>query len=330
MKILITGGAGFIGSHTVESLINEKNIKKILIIDNFEDGSKKNLKKVLKNKKIQIFKRDINNIKSIQKLFKNINSVIHLAALSDIVPSIESPIEYLNTNIMGTLNVLECMRKHKIKKIIYSASSSCYGNDPKVPTNENSEINTKYPYAFSKFVGEKLIQHYANVYGINYISLRLFNVYGTRSRTNSAYGAALGVFIKQKISNHPYTIIGKGNQKRDFIYVADVVDVIKKSLTTSKKNKVYNIGAGSPKSINFLVKILKGPKIFIPKRPGEPSVTHANISKVKKELNWKPKTTLENGLQKVLKNKEYWKNAPLWTRSKIRNATKYWFKYLSK
>lgn len=330
MNVLITGGAGFIGSHTAESLILNKKIKKIIIIDNLDDGSKKNLTNIIKNKKVKLYKRNINNLNSIKKFFYKIDCVIHLAALSDVVPSIENPRDYLYTNIVGTINVLECMRMQSVKNIIYSASSSCYGNSPKTPTNENSEINPKYPYAFSKYIGENIIKHYYDIYGINFVSLRLFNVYGTRSRTNSAYGAAIGVFLKQKLEGYPFTVIGNGKQQRDFIYVTDVANLIKKILTKKLKNEIYNVGASDPKSINNLVKILKGKKIFIPKRPGEPFITHANINKIKKHYSWKPNITLEKGLKKILKEKNYWKNSPLWTTNKIKRATKNWFKIMGR
>jgi UDP-glucose 4-epimerase len=328
MKILITGGAGFIGSHLTEYLISRDKIKKVVVIDNVKDGSIKNLKNVIKSKKLFFYKRDIRNFKKIQNLFKNIDVVYHLAALSDVVPSIEEPIEYLNTNIMGTVNVLESMRKHKVKKIIYAASSSCYGIPTKYPTNEMADIKPMYPYAFSKNLGEQSIQHWSKVYKIKYVSLRLFNVYGTRSRTNTAYGAALGVFLKQKLSDHPFTIIGNGKQKRDFIYISDVIEAFYLSMNKKVDNQILNIGTGNPRSVLELVNILRGKKIFIPKRPGEPDKTHANIKKIVQILNWNPKVTLEEGLEKILKNIFYWNKAPLWTKNKIKLATKNWFKYL--
>ena len=229
-KILLTGGAGFIGSHILENLIENKKIKKIVVIDHLEDGTLKNIKHLLLDKKISFHRANINNYKKIEKFFKNIDVVIHLAAMSDIVPSIIEPINYLQTNILGTLNVLEAMRKNKVKKIIYSASSSCYGLTKSYPTNEKVKIDTRYPYAFSKFIGENLLKHWSQVYKINYVSLRLFNVYGLRSRTHGAYGAALGVFLKQKISNIPLTIVGDGKQKRDFINVKDVASAFNKSI----------------------------------------------------------------------------------------------------
>ncbi len=329
MKILLTGGAGFIGSHLVDSLVGIKRIKKIIILDNIKDGSLKNLKNVLKSPKVKFYKKDIRNYKSIKDCFKKVSQVIHLAALSDVVPSIEKPIEYLNNNIMGTVNVLECMRAHKVKKIIYAASSSCYGIPKKYPTSEIDAIDPKYPYAFSKYIGEQTILHWSKVYGINFISLRLFNVYGLRSRTHGAYGAALGVFLKQKLSKKPFTVVGNGNQKRDFINARDVADAFKKSIFTKKKNLILNVGSSKPKSINYLLSILKGKKIYVPKRPGEPNMTYANIKLIKKELKWKPNISLESGINKIVQNIDYWKNAPLWNKVKIYKATKTWFKYLS-
>ncbi len=330
MKVIVTGGAGFIGSHLVELLCKKKEIKKILILDHLQDGSLKNIKNILKNKKVILKKVDIKNNKKIVRFFKDIKCVFHLAAMSDVVPSITDPKNYLETNIIGTMNILEAMRKNKVNRIIYAASSSCYGIPKKYPTNENEMINPKYPYAFSKNIGEQMIEHWSSVYNINFISLRLFNVYGTRSRTHGAYGAALGVFLKQKLSNNPYTIVGNGKQKRDFINVKDVAEVFYKSLKSSKKNKIYNVGSGKPISVNKLVSFLKGKKVFIPKRPGEPDITHANINLIKNDLNWKPKISIQDGIKEVLANINYWKKSPLWTKSKIKKATKDWFKYLKK
>jgi UDP-glucose 4-epimerase len=328
MKVIVTGAAGFIGSHVCERLAKEKKIKQITAVDHLKDGKLVNLNYVLKSKKVKFIKCDIRNRKKISKIITKHDAVIHLAALSDIVPSIENPRDYLETNINGTLNILELMRKKKIKKIIYAGSSSCYGIPSKFPTREDELIDTRYPYSFSKYIGEQMIHHWSEVYNINYISLRLFNVYGTRSRTNGAYGAALGVFLKQKLEKKPFTVVGDGNQKRDFINVKDVADAFYKALISKKNNQIYNIGYGKPFSINKMLEIIGGTKIYIPKRPGEPKITHADIRKAKKMLNWMPKIDLENGLSEVIKNINYWKAAPLWDKKKIKVATKKWFKYL--
>jgi UDP-glucose 4-epimerase len=330
MKILITGGAGFIGSAVIERLTSEHHIKKVIVLDNLLDGSYKNIKRFIDKKKFFFFKRDINNINSIKNLFYNVDCVIHLAALSDIVPSIVSPTKYLQTNIMGTVNVLESMRKHGVKKMVYAASSSCYGIPKKFPTSENEKIDPKYPYAFSKYIGEQTIIHWSKVYKINFISLRLFNVYGLRSRTHGAYGAALGIFLKQKISNKAFTVVGTGKQKRDFVNSIDVADAFVKSIFITNKRLVLNIGSSLPKSINTMLNILKGKKIFIPNRPGEPFKTHANINKAISILKWKPRINFADGIKQVMDNISYWKDSPLWNRKNIKKATKDWFRYLSK
>ena len=327
MKIIVTGGAGFIGSHLCELLVAKKDVASIVVLDNLEDGDRKNLKH-LKSKKIKIYKRDIKNFNKISKFFKNIDVVVHLAALSDIVPSINNPREYMSTNIIGTMNVLEAMRANKVKKIVYAASSSCYGIPRKFPTKETEKIDAKYPYAFSKNIGEQTIIHWSKVYNINFISLRLFNVYGTRSRTHGAYGAALGVFLKQKISNKPLTVVGDGLQKRDFINVKDVAIAFYKAIKLKKKNLIINIGFGKPSSINFLVSLISKKFVKIPKRPGEPDCTHANIHRAKKILKWKPQIDLKKGIDILLKDINYWKNATLWTPKSIKKATSSWFKYL--
>ena len=166
------------------------------------------------------------------------------------------------------------------------------------------------------------------MYGINYISLRLFNVYGPRSRTTGAYGAVMGVFLKQKLSEKPLTIVGNGKQKRDFVNVDDVVDVFIKSCFSKVKNQIFNVGTGKPKSINYLANLIGGRKIFIPKRPGEPFNSKANVNKIKRLLRWKPKIKFERGIDELLKNINYWKSAPLWNKKNIKKATEIWFKNL--
>ena len=323
MKILVTGGAGFIGSHLVEKLL-EKNYK-VIVIDDLSTGRLENLKPFLK--KIKFYKKDISK-SIVSHLFKNIDIVYHLAALADIVPSINSPKKYFEANVLGTLNILEDSLKNNVKKVIYSASSSCYGIPKKYPTPESEKIDLKYPYALTKKQGEDLLLHWGKIYNLNVVSLRLFNVYGTRSRTSGTYGAMFGTFLKQKIKNYPYTVVGDGNQKRDFTYVTDVVDVFIKCIKYKKNCQIFNVGSGQAHSVNKICSLLGGEKQSIPLRPGEPRITFADIKKISKELKWKPKIKIEQGVNLVLKNINYWDKAPLWTKKRIKIATKDWFKYL--
>ena len=325
MKSIITGGAGFIGSHLSEKLISLGH--KVVVVDNFVVGKKKNIK-IIKDK-IEIVNKDIRNYDSIKDLFKNVDYVFHLAALADIVPSIENPDDYFSTNVQGTYNVLKASVENKVKRFIYSASSSCYGIPKKYPTPENEKISPLYPYALTKRMGEELVVHFSKVYKLNTTSLRFFNVYGPRARTSGTYGAVFGVFLAQKIAKKPFTIVGNGNQRRDFTYVSDIVDaIIKTSKSKNLSGKIYNVGSGKTVSINRIAKLLGGKKIFIPKRPGEPDVTFADIKMIKKEVNWKPKISIEKGVNIILKSINDWKDAPVWTPEKIKKATKKWFFYL--
>ena len=326
IKYIITGGAGFIGSHLVEKLI--KKNKKIIVLDNLTTGRLENVKRF--KKKIRFIKCDISKKGNWTKEFKGKCYVFHLASLADIVPSIQNPKKYFESNVNGTLNVLEACRKARIIKFIYSASSSCYGIPKTYPTKEFEKINPMYPYALTKKMGEDLIVHWSKVFNIPFISLRLFNVYGTRSRTSGTYGAMFGVFLAQKLANRPFTIVGSGKQTRDFTYVTDVADAFLKCSKSKISNEIFNIGSGKTISVNKITSLIKGKKVFINKRPGEPDCTFADISKIKKLIGWVPKINIEKGLDMLLKDIEYWKKAPVWTPKKIKKATKLWFKYLKR
>ncbi|MDB9773756.1 SDR family NAD(P)-dependent oxidoreductase [Candidatus Pelagibacter sp.] len=323
-KCIVTGGAGFIGSHLVEKLV-KKNYS-VIVIDDFSTGQLKNLKNVIG--RIKVIKKDISDNKNFDQYFKNVKYVFHLAAKADIVPSIEQPKKYFDTNVAGTLNVLEACRAHKIKKIIYAASSSSYGIAKEYPTTEKAKIDPEYPYAMTKYMGEELIIHWSKVYKLNYISLRLFNVYGLRARTTGAYGAMFGVFLAQKLNNKPLTVVGNGKQSRDFTYVTDIAEAFYMAAISIRKNEVINIGTGKPTSVIDIVKKLKSKFEFIKKRPGEPDKTHSSTSKSKKLLNWTYRIGISEGIMIMLKNINLWKNAPIWTKSKINESTKTWFKYL--
>ena len=324
-KAIVTGGCGFIGSHLVDELL--KNKVKVIVLDSLISGRVSNLN--LKNKNLKFIKCDVSKYnKKFSNYFKNVDTVFHLAALADIVPSINDPQLYFSTNVQGTLNVLKASQNNYIKKIVYAASASCYGIPKKFPTDETSSISLQYPYALTKKLGEDLLIHWSRVYKMNVTSLRLFNVFGTRSRTSGAYGAVFGVFLAQKINNKPLTIVGNGKQTRDFVYVTDVAKAFYKAGKLKKNGDIINIGSGIETSVNEIAKVISKKKVFIPKRPGEPDRSKANIKKAKLILKWKPKVKVKNGIKIMLNNLDYWKNAPVWNKKNISIATKVWFKFL--
>ena len=326
MRSLVTGGGGFIGSNLVDKLVSMGH--KVIVLDNFSTGRRSNLSQHNKNK-VKIVNTDISTNKKLDKYFKNVNYVFHLAGLADIVPSITNPKDYFQSNVKGTLNILEASKKANIKKFIYAASASCYGIPKKYPTDENSKINVQYPYALTKFLGEELVIHWAKIYKMPNVSLRFFNAYGPRSRTSGAYGAVFGVFLAQKLAKKPLTIVGTGNQTRDFIHVYDLVNAVIKAMKKGKPAEIYNVAGGKEISVNLIANIIGGKKVYIPKRPGEPNRSLANINKIKKQLNWKPKISIEEGVKMLLKEIHKWKDSPVWTPKKISKVTKTWFKLLS-
>ena len=323
-SILITGGAGFIGSHLANALLEKKN--DVIVLDNFSTGRPQNLEHI--REKIQLVECDISQTSKWQNLFKNVDWVFHLASLADIVPSIEKPDEYYQSNVNGTFNVLEACRKHGVKKIVYSASSSCYGIPDEYPTKETADIRPQYPYALTKYQGEELVMHWCQVYDLPAVSLRLFNVYGPRSRTSGTYGAVFGVFLAQKLAGKPFTVVGDGTQTRDFTFVSDVVDSIIAAAESDVTGEIINVGSENTYSVNRLVELLGGDIVYIPKRPGEPDCTWADITKTKKLLNWHPKVSLEEGVGILLDNIDYWREAPVWDEKSIAVATEKWIEYL--
>lgn len=321
---MITGGAGFIGSHVVEYYL--QNDYSVSVIDNLSTGRLENLTEF--ENRIDFTEADISEPGSWQTKFENINYVIHLAALADIVPSIQNPEKYYQSNVSGTLNVLQSAKKCGVEKFVYAASSSCYGIPKSFPTPETSEISPQYPYALTKRLGEELVMHWGSIYNLPVISLRFFNVYGPRSRTSGTYGAVFGVFLAQKLAQKPFTVVGDGNQTRDFTHVSDVVNAVVTAAHSDLSQKIFNVGSGKTISVNRIVELLEGPVVNIPKRPSEPDCTFADINKIIEELNWSPKVSIEEGVANLLENIEYWRSAPLWNPESIDLATKDWFKFL--
>lgn len=325
-RCLVTGGAGFIGSHLVERLLQDGHHVKVL--DNFSTGRIENLQHLKANPHLQIEACDISKYTETRAHFEGIEWVFHLAALADIVPSMQHPLEYHTANVDGTASVLESARGAGIKRFVYTASSSCYGIPDVYPTPESSPIRPQYPYALTKYLGEQMALHWEKVYHLPVISLRLFNVYGPRSRTSGTYGAVFGVFLAQKLAGKPYTVVGDGTQTRDFTFVTDVISAFVSAAESDVSGQVFNVGSGNTYSVNRLVELLGGEVVHVPKRPGEPDSTFANAAKIRTMLGWQPRVSFEQGVQTMLDNIEYWRQAPVWNPASIADATRDWFNYL--
>ncbi|SFV50916.1 UDP-glucose 4-epimerase [hydrothermal vent metagenome] len=323
MRAVVTGGAGFIGSHMVDLLVRENF--EVIVIDNLANGRLENIQH--HNGKVKFVKVDIGDYRvNLEQYFEDVEYVFHYAALADIVPSITSPMKYHKANVDGTLNVLQAAKaSKKLKKFVYAASSSCYGIPDIYPTPESSPISPEYPYAHTKTVGEQYVMHWAGVYDMPVVSMRFFNVYGLRHRTSGTYGAVFGVFLAQLLNNKPLTIVGDGEQTRDFTYVTDIVDACYSAAISDITDEIFNVGSDNTYSINYLADLLGGEKQYIPKRPGEPDSTYADISKIKEMLGWTPKVSFPDGVQIMLENIEQWREAPVWDESSIKEATKEWF-----
>lgn len=322
---VVTGGAGFIGSHMVDVLL-ERGFS-VRVVDNLVGGRESNLAHQRGNPDLSVEWTDVRELVPGSALFQDARYVFHFAGIGDIVPSIERPLEYMSANVQGTVHVLECARIARVTKLIYAASSSCYGL-AEVPTREDHSIRPQYPYALSKYQGEQAVFHWHQVYGLPVNSIRIFNAYGTRVRTTGAYGAVFGVFFRQKLAGRPFTVVGDGTQRRDFVYASDVARAFLAAAETSLSGHIWNVGAGNPQSVNRLVELIGGPVEYIPRRPGEPDCTWADISRIAADLGWKPTVTFEEGVARMMAEIEHWRDAPLWDPASIEKATATWFQYL--
>ena len=293
MKILVTGGAGFIGSNLVDMLINEGY--KVFVIDNLSGGKKENL-----NKKAIFYKDDIYHLNKILPLFKEIDYVFHLAANPRVVFSVENPIESHKVNVDGTLNVLYASYKNKVKRLIFASSSAVYGNIKKLPLKENTIPHPISPYGLHKLIGEFYCKLFSNLYNLETVCLRYFNVYGPRMDPEGPYALVIGKFLKLKKENKPLTIYGDGKQTRDFVYIDDVVWANILAMKSKKvgKGEVINICSGKNYSISYIAKLIGGKKVYLPPRKGEVRHTLGDNSLAKKLLNWQPKIDLEEGIKR--------------------------------
>jgi len=329
MKVLVTGGAGFIGSHLCTELINCGD--EVICYDNLEDGQIQNIQHLINNEKFKFIEETILNFEALLESSVDVDVIYHLAGKADIVPSVNNPKLYFDVNVTGSFNVIEAARANNIRRVVYAASSSCYGLADEYPTTETCALSPEYPYAQTKLMGESCLLHWGKVYGIEVNSLRLFNVYGPRSRTNGAYGSVMGVFLAQKLASKKFTVVGSGEQVRDFVYVGDVAKAFMKAGKCKKFGEIINIATNNPQSINHLVSLLDGHGVeFIPKRPGEPDRTQGDSTKAKDILGWSAETTFEEGVQLILNDIDYWKDARVWSSSEIKKETESWFKLLGK
>jgi UDP-glucose 4-epimerase len=301
---------------------------RVSIVDTFVGGHEGNIAHHASNPDVTVFRCDIRTMAKDHASFDGAQYVFHFAGIGDIVPSIENPAYYMDVNVQGTVRMLECARHAKARKFVYAASSSCYGLAA-TPTDERHAIDPQYPYALSKYMGEQAAFHWARVYGMPVDSVCIFNAYGPRVRTTGAYGAVFGVFLKQKLAGKPFTVVGDGTQRRDFIYVTDVAKAFLAVAEIGTRGERYNIGAGNPRPVNELVGLIGGETVYIPKRPGEPDCTWANIDKITAATRWKPEVPFAQGVQAMLSRIGDWEKAPLWDESSIHEATKLWFDALS-
>ncbi|MBI3706220.1 MAG: NAD-dependent epimerase/dehydratase family protein [Proteobacteria bacterium] len=323
---VVTGGAGFIGSHMVDLLLDRGYA--VRAIDNLVGGREANLAHRAGEPALAFAHRDVRALQPGDSLFAGARYVFHFAGIGDIVPSIDHPTEYMSANVLGTVHALEAARAAGVKKFVYAASSSCYGLAT-TPTREDHPIAPQYPYALSKYQGEQAVFHWRQVYKLPANAIRIFNAYGIRSRTTGAYGAVFGVFLRQKLAGKPFTVVGDGTQRRDFLYVTDVAEAFLAAAESSREGEIYNLGAGNPQSVNRLVELLGGTVTYIPKRPGEPDCTWADIGKITRELGWHPKLSFEEGVARIVARIDDWRDAPLWDPDSIAVATKTWFNMLT-
>jgi len=324
---VVTGGGGFIGSHLVDRLVAEG--RRVRVLDNFAVGHKANLQQHQHEPRLEVVEADIADTAAVANACDGADRVFHLAARADVVPSIQFPEAYFHANVAGTFAVLEAARRHCVRRLVYVASSSCYGIPTVYPTPETAPADPLYPYALTKYLGEQLVLHWARLYRLPAVSIRFFNVYGPRARTSGTYGAVFGVFLAQLLAGCPLTIVGDGTQTRDFTFVSDAVEALLVAAEAGQRGAVFNVGSGTPTSVNELVRLLGSPPtVHIPKRPGEPDCTWADITKIGTELGWKPRVSVADGVRIMLDSIDYWRDAPVWTTERIAEATSDWFRHL--
>ena len=294
MRALVTGGAGFIGSNIVDKLI-EKGYD-VIVIDN--ESAEEN-DRFYWNDKSQNFKFDICDYDKIEPLFDGVDYVFHLAAQSRIQPAVKNPIKTVKINCEGTTNVLQASRKHKVKKVVYSSTSACYGLINKPPLHEKMNTDCLNPYSVTKVAAEDICEMYTKLFGLKTVTFRYFNVYGERQPTRGQYAPVIGLFKKQKDSGEPMTVVGDGLQTRDYTHVSDVVNanILAAESDNVGNGEIINIGAGKSYSVMDLVDMIDGDYVHIPPRVGESRHTLADVKKAKNLLGWESKVNLKNWIE---------------------------------
>ena len=326
MRCIVTGASGFIGSHLVDALLADGH--EVLGIDDLSTGRLKNLDAACSRAGFRFLEKNICTVSKTDLPFAGCDWFFHLAGRADLVPSIVNPEDYFQVNVEGTFRALQLARELGVKRFLYAASSTCYGIPDIYPTPETAPCKPEHPYAITKLMGEEMVMHWHRVYQLPTLSLRLFNVYGPRSRTTGAYGAVFGVFLKQKIAGVPFTVVGDGTQTRDFTFVSDVASAFLAAAKSSAQGEIFNVGSGHSYAVNRLVELLGGDKEFIPRRPGEPDCTFADTQKISSRIGWTPSIPLEEGVARMMAVIDDWRDAPLWNQSTIAEATADWFRHL--
>ena len=326
MKCIVTGASGFIGSHLVDALLAEGH--EVIAIDDLSTGRLANLDQASRSSRFRFVKANVCDITSASLECDSADWFFHLAGRADLVPSIVNPEDYFRVNVEGTFRALQLARELQVQRFLYTASSTCYGIPDTYPTPESSPCMPEHPYALTKYLGEQMAIHWHRVYQLPVVSLRLFNVYGPRSRTTGAYGAVFGVFLRQKLAGVPYTVVGDGTQTRDFTFVSDVASAFVAVARSGVSGEILNVGSGDTYPVNRLVDLLGGEKTYIPRRPGEPDSTFADTSRIQNLIGWKPSVSLEDGVSRMLAVIDDWRDAPLWNEQSIADATADWFKHL--
>ena len=318
-KVLVTGGAGFIGSNLIEALLNQDN--NVICLDNFSTGKQENINPFLSNSNFKLIKGDIRDIATCKEAVKGVKYVLHQAALGSVPRSIEDPKATNDVNIGGFVNMLVAAKDERVKRFVYAASSSTYGDHPDLPKHEETIGNPLSPYAITKYVNELYAKNFSDLYGIETIGLRYFNVFGRRQDPEGAYAAVIPKFVKAFINKNKITINGDGLTSRDFTYIDNVIQANQlAALTTNKNalNTVYNVAFGEATSLNELFLTLRNylsdfdseikniESIHGPERPRDVKHSLASIDKAERLLNYKPEYSFKKGLKIAVK--WYWEN----------------------